>query len=100
MSPTEAPSFWACLTELFMNTVHRDPRSTGVSASRAFWANERTSVPMVSANVCRKEPQPELQASLTAIESRAPPRTRRYFMSCPPMSMTLVTPGAIASAAR
>ena len=29
-----APSFWACLTELFMNTVQRLPRSTGRSAKR------------------------------------------------------------------
>ena len=26
-------SFWACLTEEFMNTVHREPRFTG------FWVN-------------------------------------------------------------
>ena len=50
-------------------------------------------MPIVSANVCRNEPQPELQASLTEIESTALLRMRRYFMSCPPMSMTLVTPG-------
>ena len=29
MSCTEAPSFCACLTEEFMNTVQRVPRSTG-----------------------------------------------------------------------
>ena len=29
MSPTLAPSFCACLTEEFMNTVQRVPRSTG-----------------------------------------------------------------------
>ena len=33
MSSTLAPSFWACLTEEFMNTVHREPRFTG------FWVN-------------------------------------------------------------
>ena len=32
MSSTPAPSFWACLTEEFMNTVQREPRSTGFSA--------------------------------------------------------------------
>ena len=34
ISSTEAPSFWACLTEEFMNTVQREPRSTGCSAIR------------------------------------------------------------------
>ena len=52
------------------------------------------------AKVCRKEPQPAEQASLTEMESMAPPRMRRYFMSCPPMSMTLVTPGLRWAAAR
>ena len=34
MSSTEAPSFWACLTEEFMNTVQREPRFTGCWANR------------------------------------------------------------------
>ena len=34
MSSTLAPSFWACLTLEFMNTVQRDPRLTGCLASR------------------------------------------------------------------
>ena len=33
MSSTLAPSFWACFTLEFMNTVHREPRFTG------FWVN-------------------------------------------------------------
>ena len=32
ISPTVAPSFWACFTEEFMNTVQREPRSTGAGA--------------------------------------------------------------------
>jgi hypothetical protein len=100
MSPTLAPSRCACLTELFMNTVQRVPRSTGESDSTAVPANAWTSVPIEAANVCRNEPQPDEHASLTAIESTTPLRIRRYFMSCPPMSMTLVTPGQTASAAR
>ena len=35
MSPTVAPSFCACFTRLFMNTVQRLPRSTGRLASMA-----------------------------------------------------------------
>ena len=101
MSPTLAPSFCACLTELFMKTVQRDPRSTGrLRPERDAAANDRTSVPIVSAKVCRNEPQPDEQASLTEMESTTPLRIRRYFMSWPPMSMTLVTPGAMWSAAR
>ena len=30
-----APSFWACLTEEFMNTVQRLPRSTGAVGKQA-----------------------------------------------------------------
>ena len=29
ISSTLAPSFWACLTEEFINTVHLEPKSTG-----------------------------------------------------------------------
>ena len=35
MSSTLAPSFWACFTEEFMNTVHREPRFTGVLGQQA-----------------------------------------------------------------
>ena len=83
-----------------MNTVQRLPRSTGWAASRAEAAKSCTERPMDWAKVCRKEPQPAEQASLTEMESMAPPRMRRYFMSCPPMSMTLVTPGLRWAAAR
>ena len=54
-----------------MNTVQRVPRSTGEEDSMAMRAKERTSVPIVCAKVCRKEPQPEEQASLTEMESTA-----------------------------
>ena len=70
-----------CFTEEFMNTVHRVPRSTGASDARAEAAKDSTSVPMDAAKVCRNEPQPDEQASFTAIESTAPLRIRRYFMS-------------------
>ena len=39
MSSMEAPSFCACLTEEFMNTVQREPRSTGWVEARAFCVN-------------------------------------------------------------
>ena len=83
-----------------MNTVQREPRSTGRGAVRAVSANSWTLRPMDWAKVWRKEPHPAEQASLTLMESMASPRIRRYFMSCPPMSMTLVTPGLRWAAAR
>ena len=54
-----------------MKTVQRVPKSTGFVDSMAIFAKLRTSVPMVCAKVCRKDPQPEEQASLTEIESTA-----------------------------
>ena len=72
MSAGSAPSFWACFTFEFMKTVQREPRSTGLFALRASsanWAGER---PMLFEKVSRKEPQPELQASLSNIELITP----------------------------
>ena len=42
MSATVAPSFWACFTLEFMNTVQRVPRSVGFSANRASLAKSST----------------------------------------------------------
>ena len=39
----EAPSFWACFTEEFINTVQREPRSTGLSAKRPSLAKSAIS---------------------------------------------------------
>ena len=43
MSVTSAPSFCACLTEEFMNTVQREPRSTGRREARPRRANSAMS---------------------------------------------------------
>ena len=43
MSSTVAPSFWDCLTEEFMNTVHRLPRFTGPWLWRPFCAKSAMS---------------------------------------------------------
>ena len=40
-----------------------------------------------------KEPQPEEQASLSMMESTAPLRILKHFMSWPPMSMMKSTSG-------
>ncbi len=83
-----------------MNTVQREPRSTGPGARRALAAKVRMSVFMVAAKVWRKDPQPDEQASFTAIESMAPEWMRRYFISWPPISMMEVTSGSRNCAAR
>ena len=51
MSSTLAPSFCACLTELFMNTVQRLPSSTGCFAKSPSLENSSISMPIALANV-------------------------------------------------
>ena len=77
MSPTVAPSFCACFTRLFMNTVQRLPRSTGRSALMAVCANSATSRLRPVAKLSMKLPQPELHASLSMMWSMTPSLTRR-----------------------
>ena len=100
MSPTVAPSFWACFTREFMNTVQRLPRSTGFRAPMASWAKARTSMSMDTAKLSMKEPQPEEHASFSMMCSMTPSRTRRHFMSWPPISRMNWTPGRKARAPR
>ena len=100
MSPTVAPSFWACFTREFMNTVQRLPRSTGLSAPMAALANSWTVRPMESAKLSMKLPQPDEHASLSMMCSMTPLRTRRHFMSWPPMSRMNSTSGTNALAPR
>ena len=100
ISPTLAPSFWACLTFEFMKTVQRVPRSTGCADERAVLANASTVIPSDCEKLLIKEPQPEEQASFNLIESITPSLTVKLFISWPPMSMTKVTPGWKVSAAR
>ena len=100
MSPTVAPSFWACFTRLFMNTVQRLPRSTGFSAEMAVAANSATSRFRPLAKDSMKLPQPEEQASFSMMWSMTPSFTRKHFMSWPPMSRMNSTPGSISWAPR
>ena len=100
MSPTVAPSFCACFTRLFMNTVQRLPRSTGRSAAMAVCANSATSRFRPVAKLSMKLPQPDEQASFSMMWSITPSFTRRHFMSCPPMSRMNSTPGSISCAPR
>ena len=86
ISPTEAPSRSTCLTLEFMNTVHRVPRSQGLSAKQASRANSETSCPNVREKVSIKEPQPDEHASLSSMRVSMPLSTNIAFISCPPMS--------------
>ena len=100
MSPTVAPSFCACFTREFMNTVQRLPRSTGPRAAIASAAKARTSMSMDTAKLSIKLPHPLEHASFSMMCSITPSRTRRHFMSCPPMSRMNSTPGKNARAPR
>ena len=93
ISSTDAPSFCACFTEEFMNTVHREPRFTGAALSKPILAKSATSYPALLAKVSIKEPQPEEQASFSMMLSIAPLRMRKHLMSCPPMSRMKSTSG-------
>ncbi len=99
MSSIDEPSFWACLTLEFMNTVHLVPRSTGERDLSAQDTNSSISIPRDSAKFCRKEPQPDEQASFRNICLIVPFSVFRHFMSCPPMSMMNSTSGSIFPAA-
>ena len=76
-----------------MNTVHRLPRLTGARAFNPYFANSSTVQPIDSANVLRKDPQPDEHASLSIMLSIAPLRMLKHFMSCPPMSSIKSTSG-------
>ena len=65
MSPIVAPSFCACFTFEFMNTVHLVPRSTGAFAKRASVAKDCTSMFTDFAYVSMNDPQPDEHASLS-----------------------------------
>ena len=81
MSATVAPSFCACLTRLFINTVHLVPKSTGFGAINAILENSCTLIPIVRAKLSKKLPQPEEQASFSWMEVMAPSFILRHFMS-------------------
>ena len=93
MLSSVAPSFCACLTELFMNTVQRLPRSTGRPAKRPSAAKSSTEYPSACAKVCKKLPQPLEQASFRKMSLIAPSAILKHFMSWPPMSIMKSTSG-------
>ena len=99
MSSTLAPSFCACLTALFINTVQREPSSTGCLAYRPFSENLLISMPIARAKVWINEPQPDEQASFSIMESIAPFLILKHLMSCPPISIMKSTCGLKCNAA-
>ena len=100
MSATDAPSFWACLTDEFIKTVQRDPRSTGYWEKSPRSAKSAISYPIDLAKVSINEPQPEEQASFNMMLSIELLRTLKHLMSCPPMSRIKSTSGSKCRAAR
>ena len=100
MSAGVAPSFCACFTREFMNTVQRLPRSTGASAVMAAAAKSEMDIFRLPAKASRKEPQPAEQASFNMMCSITPSFTRMHFMSWPPMSRMKSTSGHSSRAPR
>ena len=93
MSAMEDPSFCACFTLEFMNTVHLVPRSTGLFDLRASSANSGTVMLTDFAYVSINEPQPEEQASFSIMLLIAPSFISMHFISWPPMSRIKLTSG-------
>ena len=81
ISPTEYPSFCACFILEFINTVHLEPKSTGLLASIACFTNSEISRFKLLAKVSINEPHPDEQASLSIMLSIAPFLRRIYFIS-------------------
>ena len=91
ISSTEAPSFCACLTHEFINTVQREPKFTGDFENSPFLTNSSNLKPSAVAKVSKKEPQPEEHASFSVIESITLFFNLKHLMSCPPISITKST---------
>ena len=76
-----------------MNTVHLEPKSTGLFDFIASSTNSSIFKFKLFANVSINEPQPDEHASLSIILSIAPFLIFIYFMSWPPISTILVAFG-------
>jgi len=81
ISPIEAPSFCACFTFEFINTVHLVPRSTGLEDSNASFENSTAFISTDLAYVSINEPHPEEQASFNIILYMAPSLIFIHFIS-------------------
>ena len=89
-----APSFCACLTDEFINTVQREPRSTGRSANKpSFGKVQQSNTPARWRRSAKKS-----RSQKNRPHSRKYYRSRRlrilkHFISCPPMSIIKSTSG-------
>ena len=81
------------MTEEFIKTVQREPSSAGDFEKIAFLAKSCVLYPKDLANVSKKDPQPEEQASFKTMESIAPSLIWKHLISCPPMSIMKSTFG-------
>ena len=73
--------------------MQREPSSAGDFEKIAFLAKSCVLYPKDFANVSKKEPQPDEQASFKTIESIAPSLMWKHLISCPPMSIIKSTSG-------
>ena len=73
--------------------MHREPNSAGDFEKIAFFAKSCVLYPKDLANVSKKEPQPDEQASFKTIESIAPSLMWKHLISCPPISIIKSTSG-------
>ena len=76
-----------------MNTVQREPRSTGPFDLMAAFTKSWIDKSKLFANVSINEPQPDEQASFSMMLSITSPFIFMYFISWPPISIILVTSG-------
>ena len=93
ISLTSAPSFCACFTLEFINTVHLEPRSTGALDFSASFAKSSIFILRDFAKLSINEPHPDEHASFNKIESITPFFILKHFISCPPISSIKSTPG-------
>ena len=94
------PFLCSVITLLFMNTVHRLPRTAGSSDAKTALAIPRAGMFRDAAKFSRNEPHPEEHASLTTIFVMTPWSTQIAFISCPPISRMKLTPSTYFAAAR
>ena len=86
ISETLTPSFCTCLTFEFINTVHLEPKSTGLFELIANLANSSIEIPSDLLNPSINEPQPDEQASFNKMLLITPSLIIKAFISCPPIS--------------
>ena len=86
ISSARLPFLCSVMILLFINTVHRLPRTAGFFEENAAFAISFAEMLREDAKFSRKEPHPEEQASFTRILVMIPRSSHMAFISCPPIS--------------